>query len=139
MFAIKDLENLKNLAAILVIPFLAAAYICDGALEIVRDPILDWLRNNDAAALTLLGWAAWFLIVIGLITLFVALIDFAIVWLHVNVGDAYVMAWFGFACITAGLFILSPALPNLPNSPLNPFWHLGLLCYGFSLVDRSAK
>lgn len=139
MFAIKDLESIKNLAAILVIPFFAAAYVSDGALETLHDPLLDWLRNHDSAAIKSFGWAVWFLIVVALVTVTFAVFDYCVVWLHVQLGDTYVMAWLGFACLTAGIFVLSFVMPGLPKSPLNPLWHLAILCYGFSLVDRASK
>lgn len=139
MFAIKDLESIKNLAAILVIPFFAAAYISDGAMDTIRDPILDWLRNHDSAAVSTFGWAIWFLIVVAIVAAVLAAFDFCVVWLHVQLGDTYVMAWLGFACLTAGIFVLSIAMPGLPKSPLNPLWHFALLCYGFSLIHRASK
>lgn len=139
MFAIKDLESIKNLGAILVIPLFAAAYISDGALEIVRDPMLDWLRNQDSAAIKTFGWAIGLLIIVALVTFAIAIFDSCVAWLHVKLDAIYFMAWFGFACLTAGIFVLSFVIPGLPQSPINPLWHLGLLCYGFSLVDRASK
>ena len=139
MFAIKDLESLNNLAHILVIPFFAAAYITDGAWQTLHDPLFDWLRNHDAIAIKTIGWAACLLIVVAFAAAAFLLVDAAIVWLHVRSGDHYVMAWAGFACLTAGLFVFAVVLPGIPQSPLNPFWHLALLCYGLSLVERAAK
>lgn len=139
MFAIKDLESIKNLATILVIPFFAAAYVSDGALETLRDPLLDWLRNNDSNVIQTIGWGIWFLIVVALVTFAFATFDYCVVWLHVQLGDTYVMAWFGFSCLTAGVLVLSFVMPGLPKSPLNPLWHLALLCYGFSLIERASK
>ncbi len=139
MFAIKDLESIKNLASVLVIPFFTAAYISDEKLKAIQDPLLNWLRNSDSASISIFGWAVWFLIIVAVVTAALAIFDNGVVWLHVQLGDKYVMAWFGFACLTAGLFLLSFIVPELPKSPLNPFWHLALLCYGFSLVDRASK
>lgn len=83
MFAIKDLESVKNLAAILVIPFFSAAYVLDGAMETIRDPILDWLRNQNSSAVNNVGWAIWFLVVVAAITAVLTAFDFCVVWLHV--------------------------------------------------------
>jgi len=139
MFAIKDLESIKNLAAILTIPLFAAAYVSDGALDTIRDPFFDWLRNNDVQSIKLVGWVLWFLTVVAIVTFVFAAVDFCIIWLHVWLDNSYFMAWVGFSCITAGLLILAIALPGLPQSPINPLWHLALLCYGFGLVDRAAR
>lgn len=138
MFAVKDLESIKNLASILVIPFFASAYMSDGAMTTLRDPFLDWLRSHDSALIAVVGWAIWIFIVVGLVTAILAALDFCIVWLHVQLGDTYVMVWFGFSFLTAGIFVLSFVIPDLPKSPLNPLWHLALLCYGFSLVHRAS-
>ena len=139
MFAIKDLESVKNLASILVIPFFAAAYASDQALETIHDPVLDWLRNCNSVPIQSLGWLGWFLLVVALVTFALAVTDYCVVWLHVKLGDTYVMAWLGFACLAAGILVLSYVVPGLPKSPINPLWHFALLCYGFSLVERASK
>jgi hypothetical protein len=139
MFAIKDLESIKNIAGILTIPFFSAAYVSDGAMDTIRDPVLDWLRNHHSTIISNCGWFIWFLVVVAVVTVVFAVVDYAIVWLHVRLGDTYVMPWLGFTCLTAGIFVLSFALPNIPKSPLNPLWHIALLCYGFSLIDRASK
>lgn len=56
MFALKDIESLKNLASILTIPFFAAAYLIDGVLETILDPFLDWLRNFPQPLVQIGGW-----------------------------------------------------------------------------------
>lgn len=139
MFAIKDLESIKNLASILVIPFFSAAYIADNALANFHDPILDWLKSSDAILFNIAGWSLWFILVVAIVSFVFFVVDYLIIWIHVEFGNTYVMALIGFTCLTAGVFVLSPMLQGLPISPLNPLWHLAFLCYGFSLIDRSAK
>ena len=139
MFALKDIESLRNLASILTIPFFAAAYLIDGALETIHDPFLDWLRNFPHPLVQIGGWAFWLLIVVAVVAIIFLLIDQAIVWVHVQTGDKFVMPWVGFTSLTAGVFIFCYVFPKMPLSPLNPFWHLGFLAYGLSLVDRAAK
>ena len=139
MFAIKDIESLKNLAAILTIPFFSAAYVIDGALNTIQDPILDWLRHSSHPWLKIGGWVLWLLVVVAVVAVVFLLIDQAIVWLHVQTGDQFVMPWVGFASLTAGVFVFSYVFPHMPESPLNPFWHLGFLAYGLSLVDRASR
>lgn len=140
MFAVKDIESLKNLASILTIPFFSAAYVIDGALDTIQDPMLDWLRNSSSLWLKLGGWVLWLLLVVAVVAIVFLLIDQAIVWLHVKVEEAgFIMPWFGFASLTAGVFVFSYVFPHMPASPLNPFWHLGFLAYGLSLVDRASR
>ena len=139
MFAIKDIESLKNLAAILTIPFFSAAYVIDGALDTIQDPVLDWLRSSSHQWLKVGGWVFWLLVVVAVVAMVFLLIDQAIVWLHVQTGDHFVMPWAGFASLTAGVFVFSYVFPHMPVSPLNPFWHLGFLAYGLSLVDRASR
>ena len=139
MFAVKDIESLKNLASILFIPFFSAAYVMDGALDTVQDPVLDWLRKSSLQWLKISGWAIWLLLVVAVVTLVFLLIDQVVVWLHVQTGDHLVMPWVGFASITVGAFVFCYVFPNMLASPLNPFWHLGFLAYGLSLVDRASR
>jgi hypothetical protein len=42
----------------------------------------------------------------------------------------------GFICLGFGLYGVGSLIPalDLPASPLNIFWHLGALCYGFFLL-----
>jgi len=108
-------------------------------LETLHDPILDWLRGASHSWLKISGWAFWLLIVVAVVSIVFLLIDQAIVWLHVQTGDKFVMPWFGFASLTAGVFVFSYVFPGMPISPLNPFLHLGFLAYGLSLVDRASK
>lgn len=139
MFALKDIESLRNLASVLTIPFFSAAYVIDGARDTIKDPILDWLRNFPHSLVQIGGWAFWFMIVVMVVASVFLLIDETIVWLHVKTGDHLVMPWIGFTSLTAGIFVFCYVFPKMPASPLNPFWHLGFLAYGLSLVDRAAK
>lgn len=139
MFAIKDLESLKNLSTVMVIPCFAAAYVSDGAQEAIRDPVLNWMRESNYFGIQFIGWVMWLLIVVTLVGAVVALLDYCVVWLQVKTGEVYLMVFLGFACLTAGLLVLSLVMPGLPKSPLNPLWHFALLCYGFSLIERASK
>ena len=140
MFAIKDIESIKNLASILTIPFFSAGYAIDGAVETIQDPILEWLQNSSHHWLQIGGWGLWLLLVVAIVTIVFLLIDQGIVWLHFKIeAVGFIMPWFGFASLTAGVFVFSYVFPNMPASPLNPFWHLGFLAYGLSLVDRASK
>lgn len=135
IFALKDIESLKNLASTLTIPFFAAACILDVGLQAA----LDTLKNISHPLVQIGVCGFWLFIVVALVSMIFLLIDNAIVWLHVATGDRLVMLWVGFTSITAGIFICCYMLPKMPASPLNLFWHLGLLTYGLSLVSRAIK
>lgn len=141
-FAVKDLASLRNLAHILVIPFFAAAYVSGGAAAVGADPVIRWLQSSSITWLRNSGWILWFLCAVGITAVTFFLVDEGLQWVteHVKVRlISHLLApLISFACLTAGLFVLSYSVPTLPRSPFNPFWHLGLLCYGFSLIDRSA-
>lgn len=139
MFAIKDIESLKNLAAILTIPLFSAAYLMEGPFEIFRDPAIDWLRNSPHPWLKISGWAIWLIFLVAVVAIIFLLIDQAIIWLHIQTGGRYIMPWLGFSCLTIGILGLSYAFPKMPTSPINPFWHLGFLAYGLSLMDQASK
>ncbi|VWC20550.1 hypothetical protein BLA13014_05699 [Burkholderia aenigmatica] len=136
MFAIKDIESVKNLASILVIPFFAAAFIAGGGLNTFNDPVTGWLTASSYLPFKIIGYSLLLASVVALTTLTFAIVDYCVIWIHVTLNSAYPMAIFGFTSLTAGLFVLSFAVPGLPKSPLNPFWHFGFLCYGFSLLSR---
>ena len=139
MFAIKDLESIKNLASIMVIPFLSAAWIADAGPYRIAGPLMVWLENFNYPALKLVGLAVAIFATVVLATILLAAFDYCVVWLHVELDLVYLMPAVGFSAITAGLFVLSFLTPELPKSSLNPFWHFGLLCYGFSLFSRAQK
>jgi hypothetical protein len=138
VFAIKDLESIKNLAAILVIPFFAAAYVSENASNTFRDSLFNSVNNIEVTAIKLLGYAGWLLFVVFIAMLLFAILDAGIVWIHIKTYKTFFMPIIGFTCLTVGIFVLSFAWSSLPKSPLNPFWHIALICYGFTLVDRSA-
>jgi len=93
MFAIKDLESLRNIAVIVVIPLFTAAYVADGGISRIKDLILSWLRNNPCISIQIVGWAISFLWVVGIIAISLALIDFILVWIHVNTGMEVFLPW----------------------------------------------
>lgn len=132
MFSVKDIAAL---ASKLFVPFFAAAFIADG----VGAEIVDELPNQSAlAALVLLSFFFAFVIYMA----FVAFIDPIVVWLDSFLPETdlmSVMVLVGFFCIVIGLLGLSSVVPDLPKSPLNLYWHLGLLSYGFSLINRSGR
>lgn len=139
MFALKDIESLKNLSSVLTIPFFAAAYALDCALETLHDQFLGWLKNFSHPLIQFSGVAIWLLVVVALASGIVILIDKIVVWLDSNTGELFVMFWVGFTFMAAGIFVFCYVFPKMPASPLNPFWHLGFLAYGLSLVNRAAR
>ena len=139
MLALNDLESIKKLATVLVIPFFAAAYIADGASQTVTDPVLDWFRNHDSSAIRGTGWFLWLFVVVMLVTMTVAAVDWVIQWLDLRLEGVFIAFAVAISCLTAGVFVLNVFIPEVPKSPLNPLWHIGMLCYGFNLLNRSEK
>lgn len=139
MFALKDIESLKNLASVLTIPFFAAAYAMDCALETFHDQFLGWLKNFSHPLIHFGGLVIWLLAIVAIAAGILIVIDKIVVWLDSNTGELFVMFWVGFTFMTAGAFIFCYVFPKAPTSPLNPFWHLGFLAYGLSLVNRAAR
>lgn len=139
MFALKDIESLKNHASILTIPFFSTAYVIDCALKTIHDPFLGWLKSLDHPLLQFSGLPLWLLAVVAIVAVILILIDKLVVWLDSNTGEFFVMFWVGFTCMAAGFFVFCYFFPKMPTSPLNPFWHIGFLVYGLSLVNRAAN
>lgn len=139
MIAIKDFESLNKLASVLAIPFFSAAYLTDGVPVSIQNQFLEWLKSSSLPLLKIGGWALWLFFVVAIVALVFLLIDQFIIWLHVITGDQVLMPWVGFTFLTAGIFVLGDVFPHLPQSPLNPLWHLGFVAYGLSLVKRGFK
>jgi len=139
MIAVKDLESLKHIAARLFIPFFAAALLSDGGIGFLNDQTLQVGVNSPVFAIKIASWTIGFMMAVAVVAFATLIIDQSVIWIHVRTGDKIVMPWVGFASLTCGLFIFSNVFPNMPKSPLNPFWHLGFLAYGTTLIDRAAK
>ncbi len=146
MVSIKDLESLKNLASLLAVPFFTAAMIVDHTFDALRDGIMAlplwWFRHVTQSEPR---FAAFFLgcfVLVGLVGVIMAVgtsllldVDRAVARIPVVGKHLPLAGWVGLTCITAGLFVVEVVIPGLPPSPLNPFWHLGLLCYGVGLIE----
>lgn len=139
MFAIKDLESIKKLSSLLVIPLIAAACLVDGAFADIHTAIAQGFSIAAIPLLSAVGEAVWVCLLVAMVGISLILFDKVIVWLDVRSGESFVMLWLGFAALTMGVLVLSAVISSLPRTPLNPIWHLAFLAYGFSLIDRSAK
>lgn len=135
MLAIQDIESLKNHGTVLSIPFFSAACVMGTPYDAGNDPIF----GSSQHWLSVGGWGVFLLLVVGAVAAVLVILDVAILWLHGQTGDSVVMPWLGFASITLGVFALSYASDKVPASPLNLFWHLGFLAYGFSLISRASR
>jgi hypothetical protein len=83
-----------------------------------------------------------FFFAFAIYTVFVAVIDPIVVRLDCLLPETdamSIMLLLGFFCVILGLLGFSFIVPDLPKSPLNLFWHLGLLSYGFFLINRSGR
>jgi hypothetical protein len=149
MVNLKDIESLHKLAFLLVVPFFTAAsmidHTFDSILDVVLFPLMWWVRNVTSYDPDLAEFALGCFILVGIIG--AILIGLSVgLWATDRmvaqiplVGEYLtVLLWIGLTCITAGLFVAGFVIPGLPQSPLNPFWHLGLLCYGIVLIDIGA-
>ena len=140
MFAIKDLDSIKTHAVVLIIPFLAAAYVSDSQTQTFTDPMQEWLRIHATAGLiSVLGWASWLFVVVAVVSTALFLLHAVLVWLDLRFKEGFLLAWTGMTLIAAGVFLLTFVVPSVPKSPLNPFWHLAFLCYGFTLLEINSK
>lgn len=139
MLSIKDFESIKNISAIICTPLIAAALITDGILIHDIAAELTWLTESSLSILRISGWAISLMITVATVIIAFFIFDSLIVWIHVKLGDIYVMPFIAMTLLTAGLFVLSILIPNIPKSPLNPFWHMAFIAHGFNLIDRAGK
>jgi hypothetical protein len=150
MVGLKDVESLHKLAGVLVVPFFAAASMIDHTFDSIRDvilfPLMWWVRHVTSYDPDLAEFFFGCFVLVGIIGAMLVVLSVGL-WATDGmvakiplVGDLLpVLWWIGLTCITAGLFVAGFVIPGLPQSPLNPFWHLGLLCYGIVLFDLGAS
>lgn len=139
MLSIKDFESIKNISTIICIPFIAAALITDGILINDIAAELIWLTESSFSAIKIIGWALSLITTVTIAALAFCIFDLLIVEIHVSLGNRYILPLIAMTLLTAGLFVLSILMPNIPKSPLNPFWHMAFIAYGFNLIDRAGK
>jgi DNA-binding Lrp family transcriptional regulator len=140
MVSLRDLTSLHQVAGLLAVPFFAAASIVDHLFDAWRDVILApllWFVRHRSPDHAIAEWLLGCFVVVTIVGVVVFLVSWLILDLDVVVARIPIVGkviplpiWVGLTCITAGLFIVEVVIPALPPSPLNPFWHLGLLCYG---------
>jgi hypothetical protein len=151
MVSLRDLVSLHDLAGPLTVPLFTAASIVDHLFDEERDFLLTpflWFIHYRfpepalAAMAELLVGCFIVVTIVGLIVFFVTLtilaLDHGIARLPVFSHFIVLPIWVGVTCITAGLFAIEAVIPALPPPPLNPFWHLELLCYGILIIQLGA-
>ena len=132
MMSLKDIESLKNLAGILSIPFFAIACVADGFLI---QMVTEFPLENKVIPLILR-----FTIAVIMVFLVQVLVTPYILMLGPKPGTIDLMPFpvaFAFICIAVGLYGFGSLIPDLklPPSPLNVFWHLGILSYGLLILS----
>ena len=75
--------------------------------------------------------------VVLVVAFFFTLFDQSVIW--VQPLFEFVTPALSLVFLTAGVFVLTLLFPGVDKSPLNPFWHIAFLCYGFSLFERGQK
>lgn len=143
MLGLKDIETLKSLSAILCIPLFAAAYIASSSQSFSlenQDALIKFFLDNSSHNLQLVGKTLYVVISVIITTVAFFIFDYLAIWIEVRTNGLRFFFWLGIIFLTAGLFIFSYIAPNqFPKSPLNPFWHMAFLAYGFTLLERSAQ
>jgi hypothetical protein len=145
MLGLKDIESLRKESAILCIPLFSFALIQDSWIENVSTFLLsnglNYLNGSITKVLS-------FVVIVTLAMAIFLLLNYGILrgaWWFDNQkqkedptrGRSRLLQWIGLLLITAGLFALSPLVGLKSTSPLNIFWHLGFLAYGYFFYDRS--
>lgn len=135
MFGIKDLDVLKKLSSVLAIPLIVAAYFSDTFLKNIQDPLYVWANSLPFPILTFFGRIVWAFIVVFFSIFCYASLDYIVRKIDVNTDVLELPMILGIFLVAVGLMGGSAFVQGLPKSPLNIFWHLSFLCYGFSLLE----
>jgi hypothetical protein len=136
MTTIKDLEILLKLAPLLMIPFFAAACLVDGVLA-------TWVDGLMAAFSLGHSWVLRYLVTCASVWGLLTVAQFALDWVDEHTGDALselkIRTGGGMVCLLVGLMVLFPLIaPEALTLPLHPFWHLGLICGGVTLIQQGS-
>jgi hypothetical protein len=100
--------------------------------------LLAGLLTHQVPAMRLLGWAV-FLGGLVLLTLApVILVHDTLLWLDMRREGWPLLYGAGLLCILPGVVFGASLLLGTPLRVLNPFWSLGLLCYGVDLCITGA-
>jgi hypothetical protein len=127
----KDIEALKNIAPYISVPLFVIACIRAGFLQESFSEI-----ENETAVLAL----QVIFYTIGIYFAYMEITRF--IFRYATYGNTHSIELMplpvivGFICLGFGLYGVGSLIPalDLPASPLNIFWHLGALCYGFFLL-----
>jgi hypothetical protein len=151
MIDIRALETFQKFAGWLSPPLLLLAYMyhcemldenyipsAEAIAQFYNDGLLAWALGHPYLPIQILSWT---LFLGGFIWLFAgALISLQyviVLWIEPYVPFPF-LTLTGLVCLLAGIVFITSLLLGTPISSFNPFWYLGLLCYGLDILDTAA-
>jgi hypothetical protein len=96
------------------------------------------LVTHQVPAIQLLGWAVFLCSLTLLILTPIILIHDTLLWLDMHREGWPFLYGAGLICILPGVVFGASLSMGTPLSVFNPFWYLGLMCYGVDLFITGA-
>jgi hypothetical protein len=106
MFAVKDLETLKNLGGLLTIPLFSAACLLDIRKMEFSDSDLLWIRDRPQEW-GVFGWIFLIVIIVVVVFCLLEVIHWLVLVPITRIGVFNViLPLLGLSCLTMGVFVL---------------------------------
>jgi hypothetical protein len=128
--SVKEIESLKNIAPFVCVPLFAIVCVKSGFLA-------EMSPENEAISLIIRFSIFSVLSLMAYVLITPYIFRYATYGNHSSIELMPLPAVIGFSGITLGLYGVGALIPalGLPQSPLDIFWHLGFLTYGFILLS----
>lgn len=109
-----------------------------GVVNTFNAGLLAGLLTHQVPAIQLLGWAVFLGSLALLILAPIILIHDTLLWLDMHRDGWPFLYGAGLLCILPGVVFGASLIMGTPLWVLNPFWYLGLMCYGMDLFMTGA-
>jgi hypothetical protein len=109
-----------------------------GVVNAFNVGLLAWLLTHPFPAIQMLGWAVFLGSLLLLMLAPIILIHDTLLWLDMHRDGWPFLYGAGLLCILPGVVFGAALIMGVSLPLVNPFWSLGLLCYGVDLCMTGA-
>ena len=119
---------------------LGARYLptAQGVVQTANAGPLAWLLTHPSPVIQVLGWAVFLGSLLLLMLTPIILIHDTLLWLDMHRDGWPFLYGAGLLCILPGVVCGAALIMGVSLPLVNPFWSLGLLCYGVDLCMTGA-
>jgi hypothetical protein len=109
-----------------------------GVVNAFHAGLLAWLRTHPFPVIQWLGWVVFLGSLALLMLAPIILVHDTLLWWDMHRDGWPLLYGAGLLCLLPGVVFGASLLLGTPLLVLNPFWYLGLLCYGVDLCMSGA-